>query len=31
VVDEAGDLTPESERIIIVHRRSAGSTTKDPR
>jgi hypothetical protein len=30
VVDEAGDLTPESERIVIVDRRSAGSTTKDP-
>jgi hypothetical protein len=29
VVDEAGDLTPESERIVIVHRRSASSTTKD--
>jgi hypothetical protein len=29
VVDEAGALTPESERVVIVHRRPDGSTTKD--
>lgn len=30
LVDEAGALTPESERIVIVHRQSAGNTPKGP-